>query len=200
MRAVFAQTRSSKVSSSSARSYPGSLTYGGLRKEQASDTRDIGFKRVFQGYFLHKVVSQANNAGSHDGKSTQHLAPVGVVQGGLADTQGNKIVDEASTEDPVAAGSETGESGTGDGLDGGAGESILVVCNTHVVDEVEDADTSKGLSVHMCENGRETLGVHGAKLGEDEVKLAEGVDDNEQVGDLQRFGIPKHHPRNLSSA
>lgn len=74
--------------------------------------------RCVQGRFLHKVVSQANNAGSHDSESTQHLAPVGVVDGGLANTQGNKIVNETSTEDPVTAGSKTSESGTGNGLDG----------------------------------------------------------------------------------
>ena len=149
---------------------------------------------------LHKVVSEANNAGSGDSKSTQHLAPVGVVQGGLANTQGNKVVDEASTEDPVAACSETGESSTGDGLDGGAWEDVLVVCNTQVVEEVENANTGKGLSIDVCENGRETLGVHGTKLGEDEVKLGEGVDDDENVGELEILGVPRKGPLDLELA
>jgi len=158
--------------------------------QEAAYRKDVSKRR-----FLHKVVSQANNAGSHDGKSTQHLAPVGVVDCSLANTEGNKIVDEASTEDPVAACSETGESSTGDGLDGGAWEDVLVVCNTQVVEEVENANTGKGLSVDVCEDGRETLGVHGTKLGEDEVKLGEGVDDDENVGELEIFAVPRKGPR-----
>jgi hypothetical protein len=141
--------------------------------------------------FLHKVVLQANNAGSHDGESTQHLAPVGVANGSLADTQGNKVVNEASTEDPVAAGSQTGKSSAGNGLDGRARQSILVICDTQIVEEIENANTGEGLSVDVCEDGGETLGVHGAELGEDEVELRERVDDDEYVGHLEILTIPK---------
>jgi hypothetical protein len=157
-------------------------------------TRQTRGRASIEGNLLHKVVLQANNASSHNGKSTQHLAPVGVVDGGLANAEGNKIVNETSTEDPIAAGSETGESSTGDGLDSGTGQSVLVVCNTQVVEEIENANTGKGLSVDVCEDGGETLGVHGAELGEDEVKLGERVDDDECIGDLQCFRVPREHP------
>lgn len=142
-------------------------------------------RKSVRGCILHKVVSQANNAGSHNGESTQHLAPVGVVQGGLADAQGNKVVDEASTEDPITACSKTSEPSAGDSLDSRAGKSVLVVCDTHVVEEIENTNAGKGLSVDVRENGRETLGVHGSKLGEDEVKLTERVDYDKQVRDLK---------------
>jgi hypothetical protein len=62
-------------------------------KRDASDIEDSA-SSMFQGQLLHKVVSHADNASGHDGKSTQHLAPVGVTDGGLADAQGDKIVDE----------------------------------------------------------------------------------------------------------
>ena len=150
-------------------------------------------QKVAGALFLHKVIFDTNNAGGHDGKSTKHLAPVGVVQGSLANAQGNQVVDEASTKDPVAASSETGKASASDSLDGCAGERILVVCNTQVVEEVEDTNTGKGLGVDVCEDGRERGSVHGAELGEDEVKLAEGVDDNEHVRDLEFFCVPEEH-------
>lgn len=62
------------------------------------------------------------------------------------------------------------------------------------MEEVEDTDTGKGLCVDVCEDGRSRGSVHRTKLGEDEVKLAEGVDDNEQVGDLELLCIPKKGP------
>ena len=134
-----------------------------------------------RGCLLHEVVSQANNAGSHDCESAQHLAPVGVVQSGLADAQGDEIVDKAATEDPVAACSETSKSGTGNSLDGGARQSVLVVCNTHVVEEVKNTNAGECLSVDVRENGGKTLSVHGAEFGEDEIKLTERVDDHKYV-------------------
>lgn len=102
---------------------------------------------------LHKVVSEANNAGSGNSKSTQHFAPLRVVELGLANAQSDQVIDKTSTENPVAACSETGETSASDDLDRGAGKSILVVCNTKVVDEVEDTDTSEGLSVDVGEDG-----------------------------------------------
>jgi hypothetical protein len=119
---------------------------------------------------------------------------------GLANTQGNKIVDEASTEDPIAACSKTGESSTGDGLDGRAGQNILVVCNTQVVEEIENTNTGKGLSIDVCKDGRKTLGVHGTKLGEDEVELGEGVDDDENVRELEILAVPRKGPLDFELA
>lgn len=149
---------------------------------------------------LHKVVSEANNASSGDSKSTQHLAPIGVVELGLANAQSDQVVHKASTKDPVAACRKTCESGTGDDLNGGGGENILVVCNTKVVDEVEDTNTSEGLSVDVGEDGRGGGRVHRAELGEDEVKLAEGVDDDKYVGELESLRIPRKHPRFFSGS
>ena len=102
---------------------------------------------------LHKVVSEANNAGSGDSKSTQHLAPVGVVELGLTNAQSDQVIHKTSTEDPVAACRKTGESSTSDDLNGGGGENILVVCNTKVVNEIEDTNTSESLSVDVGEDG-----------------------------------------------
>lgn len=157
-------------------------------------------KKVAGTFLLHKVVSEANNAGSHNGKATEHLAPVRVVQGGLANAQGNQVVDEASTKDPVTASSETSKASSSDGLDGCRREGILVVCDTHVVEKVEDANTSESLGVDVCEDGRGRRSVHRAELGEDEVKLAEGIDNNKHVGDLELFRVPEEHPGCVQSA
>jgi hypothetical protein len=62
------------------------------------------------------------------------------------------------------------------------------------VEEIEDANAGEGLRVDVCEDGGETLGVHGAELSEDEVELGERVDDDECIGDLQCFRVPREHP------
>lgn len=133
----------------------GLLDVGRAVEKKQSDIKVVkstASQKVAGIFILHKVVSQANNAGSHDCESTKHLAPFGVVQGGLANAQGNQVVDEASTKNPVTAGSETSKTSASDGFDGCGRESVLVVCNTEVVDEVENANASKGLGVDVCEN------------------------------------------------
>lgn len=68
------------------------------------------------------------------------------------------------------------------------------------MEEIENTDAGKGLSIDVCENGRETLGVHGTKLGEDEVKLGEGVYDDENVGELEIFAVPRKCPLDFELA
>ena len=62
------------------------------------------------------------------------------------------------------------------------------------MEEVKNTDTRERLGDNVREDGACRLGIHGRKLGEDIEQLGQAVYDDEDVGDLELFGIPKYHP------
>ena len=63
-----------------------------------------------------------------------------------------------------------------------------------VVEEIEHADTGKGLGDDVGENRVPGVEIHGGKAAEDEVELGKGVDYHEDVGGLQVGLVPEDHP------
>ena len=62
------------------------------------------------------------------------------------------------------------------------------------MEEVKNTDTSKRPGDNVGEDGARGLGIHGRELGEDIVQLAQAVDDDENVGDLELLRVPEDHP------
>lgn len=60
--------------------------------------------------------------------------------------------------------------------------------------EVKDANAGKGFGHDVGEDGGGRVRVHGADLGGDVVELGQGVDGDEDVGDVEAFGVPENHP------
>lgn len=65
--------------------------------------------------------------------------------------------------------------------------------------QIENADTCKGLRYDVCEDGGRGGGVHCRLLGEDVVELCEGVDNNKDVRCLELRAVPEDHPCYFSS-
>lgn len=62
------------------------------------------------------------------------------------------------------------------------------------MEEVEDTDAGECLGDDVGEDGRGGVCVHGADFGGEVVELGEGVDGDEDVGDVEPFGVPEDHP------
>lgn len=60
--------------------------------------------------------------------------------------------------------------------------------------QIEDADAGEGLRVEVGEDGAGAAGVHGAELRDEVVELGEGVDGDEEVGELEVVAVPEDHP------
>lgn len=62
------------------------------------------------------------------------------------------------------------------------------------MEEIEDANTRKRLRDNVGQDGAGRFGVHGLDLGHDVEELGEGIDGDEDVGDVKAALVPEKHP------
>ena len=74
-----------------------------------------------------------------------------------------------------------------------------VVRGCRVVQKIEDSDAREGFGDDVGEQGGRGAGIETVfgpgEDGEDVGELGAGVDDDEDVGDVESVGVPEEHPR-----
>lgn len=124
----------------------------------------------------------------------QQVAPARLSDAPLAHGQGDEIIHETTTKDPVAPAGQGSEAHARHGLDGQARALVVEVGDGAVVQEIQDADAGERLRDDVREDGRRGARVHGPQAAEDVVQLRQGVNEHEDIGCLQRGGVPEDHP------
>jgi hypothetical protein len=143
---------------------------------------------------LQCVVLDSDNCSSTDCVSPEECAPATR----LSNSKTNEVVHQASTKDPVGSSSSKTETNTGEGLDEGGRVGVVaragVVGGGSVVEEIKNTDTSESLGDDVGQDGRGRVCVHLAKAESTVVDLGEGVDDDEDVGDVETVCVPEECP------
>ena len=103
----------------------------------------------------------------------------------LSDGQSHKVINQASTKDPITKGARQPETNSCENLDYGIGGFIFEIGYRAIMQEIKNTNTRKGLGDNVREDGGGRARIHGRKLGSDVVQLGERIDDNEDVGCFQ---------------
>jgi hypothetical protein len=144
---------------------------------------------------LLQVVPSTNKTRAANSVRAQKVAPANVAILPLSNAQRNKVVDHATTKDPIARSAQPSKAEPRSHLHPHRGLRTNKVRNTGVVQEVQAPDAREGLRDDVCQNAAPALRVHGLELRRDVPDLHDAVDPDEDVGRLERFAVPEEHPR-----
>ena len=140
-------------------------------------------------YLPGDILRPDNRRASHRIRAQQHSPATALTRG-----QGHQVVHHAATKDPVAHGAGGSKAEAGQDFDRQGRCGAFEEGGGGVVQEVENADAGEGLGDNVGEQGRGRVCVHGAEFGSYVVELGEGIDGDEDVGDVETFGVPEDHP------
>lgn len=106
----------------------------------------------------------------------------------------NQVIHEAAAEDPIAHCARASEAESCQHFDHRVRFDALEEGRASVVQKIEDTNAGKGLGYNVCEDGASGVGVHRLDLGRDVVELGQGVDGDEDIGDVETTIVPEEHP------
>lgn len=112
----------------------------------------------------------------------------------LTNSQGDKIIYETASEDPVAGHAGEPKAKSGQDLNGRRDRLVLGECNAAVVEEVKNPNSCKRLGHNVGEHRAGGRPVHRWEFGECIVQLSEGVDGDKDMRNAEALRVPEHHP------
>ena len=144
---------------------------------------------------LHEIIPRSHNRRASNSIQTQQSAPAHFTILSLTDAQPDQVIHQASSKNPIARSTQTGEPDTRENHRQLTGTLIFVKRHGRVMQHVEDSNARKCLGHDVCEHTARRPRVHRLQLREAIPQLRRRVDQHEDVGDLQVARVPEEHPR-----
>jgi hypothetical protein len=168
---------------------PPPLIYGGL-----SNHEPLTHVSEYRATHSPNPVPHPHDRRTPGRESAQHSSPTLVLRA-LPDTQRHQVVDQTPAEDPVTRRARQPKAQSRQQLDRPSSRHVLRKRYAAVVQQIQDADASKGLADNVRQHARRAARVHRRLLGKYVVELRQAVDGDKDVCGFEIRAVPAEHPR-----